>query len=133
MSNKILKKAKFFLQHVDGIWSVPMVFLLFWFGGVALQFFGGFGVGTYDPGFIQPLFLAIAVVIGATNAAVGGLYFTFRGLYRYLYGQRDDNGKLKNYAKENWLKLTPWQRFAISFGAFFYYVSAVILVYLHLV
>jgi hypothetical protein len=133
MSKKILKKLKFYLQHVDGIWSVPMVFLLFWFLGIALQYFGGVGVGTYDPGFIQPLFLAIVIVIGATNAAVGGLYFTFRGLYRYLYGQRDEKGNLRNYSKENWLKLTAWQRFIILFSVFFYYVSAVIIVYLHLV
>jgi hypothetical protein len=130
---KSLKKLKFYLQHVDGIWSVPLVFVTFWIAGIVLQWFGGYGVGTYDPGFIQPLFLSIGIVIGATNAAIGGLFFTFRGMYRYLYGQRDEKGSLRNYSKENWLKLTAWQRFAIVFFVFFYYVSAVIIVYLHLV
>jgi hypothetical protein len=139
----ILKKVKFYLQHVDGIWSVPMAFLAFWFGGILLQYLGGFGVGTYDPGFIQPFFLAVAIVIGATNAAVGGLFFTFRGLYRYLYGEKknekDKNGNETekiiriNYSKIDWLKLKAWQRFVLAFCVFFYYVSAVIVVYLYLV
>jgi hypothetical protein len=138
VKKSFLKKLKFYLQHADGIWSVPMAFLLFWFAGIALQHFGGFGVGTYDPGFIQPLFLAIAIVTGATNAAIFLVYFNFRGLYRYLYGEkrerREGNGPLLiNYSKIDWLKLKVWQRYLVAFGVFFYYVSAVIIVYLHLV
>lgn len=133
MSKKLIKKIKFYLQHVDGIWSVPLLLFTFWILGFILQLIGGRGVGTYDLGFAQPLLLAVLVVIGATNAAIGGLYFTFRGLYRYLYGQRDEQGRLRNYSKENWLKLTAWQRFIILFTVFFYYVTVVIIVYLKLV
>lgn len=126
------KKILYYLQHVDGLWSVPVAIAGFWFAGMFLPRLFGYGTGSYDPAFIQPLFLAIAIVIGATNAAIGGLYFTFRGLYRYLYGEKK-NGVERNYSKENWQELTPWQRYAIAFGVFFYYVSAVIVVYLKLV
>lgn len=100
-------------------------------------------MGTYDPGFIQPLFLAVLIVAGATNAALWLVNFNFRGVYRYIYGEkkrkkdRDGNetGELQriNYSKIDWTSLRVWQRYLIALGVFFYYVSAVILVYLHLV
>lgn len=131
-----MKKLKFYLQHIDGVWSVPLAFAAFWFAGIFLQFIGGYGAGTYDIGFIQPLFLAAAVVIGATNVAVMGLYFTFRGLYKYLYGEKkdfEDGKKIINYSKIDWTKILPWQRYVIAFSVFFYFVFAVIIVYLNLV
>lgn len=127
------KKIKFWLHHIDGIWSVPLTFACFWFSGTFLQTVSGRGTGSYDPAFIQPLFLAMAIVIGATNGAVWGLFFTFRGLYRYLYGQKKLDGSRINYSKKDWLKLTVWQRYLAAFGVFFYFVSATLLVYLKLV
>lgn len=131
---EVLKKAWYYIQLVDGVWSVPLAFMLFWFTGIVLQLFFGYGTGIYDPSFLQPLFLAGAVVIGATNFAVGGLFFTFRGLYRYIYGQnrRDGNG-LINYSKKDWTALTEWRRFLIAFAVFLYYITAIIIVYLKLV
>ena len=130
----LLKKAWYYLQLVDGVWSVPLMFLIFWVVGLVLQLFFGFGTGIYDPSFIQPLFLAGAIVIGATNIAVGGLYFTFRGLYRYIYGQkRKDSNELINFSKKDWTKLSEWQRYILAFSIFLYYVSATVIVYLKLV
>ena len=128
-----MKKVKYYLQHIDGIWSVPLSFAIFYFAGIFLQAVFGYGAATYDPGFIQPLFLAAAVVIGATNIAVWGMFFTFRGLYRYLYGEKEEDGTIKNYSKYNWKALTAWQRYIVAFGVFFYYVSAVIIVYLRMI
>ncbi len=133
-----MKKLKFILQHIDGIWSVPLVFLLFWFAGIFLQSVFGYGVGAYDPSFIQPLFLAGAVVIGATNFAIGGLYFTFRGIYKYLYGQKQINRDTKqeeriNFSKIDWKNASVGLRYSVAFGIFLYYVTAIIFVYLKLV
>lgn len=127
-----MKKLKFYLQHLDGVWSFPLAISIFWLFGLLLNSFGGYGVGTYDPGFIQPLFLAVGVVIGATNFAVWGLYFTFKGIYRYLYGQKKEGVRI-NYSKKDWTKITVWQRYVIAFGVFFFFFSAIILVYLKLV
>jgi hypothetical protein len=140
---KTWKKLKFYVQHADGVWSVPLLFYIFWLLGELLQYLGGRGVGTYDPGFFQPLILASAVVTGAINVAIFLIWINFRGLYRYLFGQKVDekgeDGKktgrriFVNYSKIDWLKLTVWQRFLIAFGVFLLFASAVIIVYLHLV
>lgn len=125
----LLKKLKYTLQQFDGLWSVPFSFFLFWFVGVILTTIFGYGTGSYDMAFIQPLFLAGAVVIGATNFAVMGMYFTIRGLYRYLYGEKKSDGSIVNYSKRNWLSLTVWQRFLLTFFVLFYFSTAVIFVY----
>jgi hypothetical protein len=133
-----MKKLKFILQHIDGIWSVPLVFLSFWLVGLLLQVIFGYGVGAYDPSFIQPLFLAGAIVIGATNFAIGGLYFTFRGLYKYIYGERrvdkiTNKNERINFSKIDWKNASVALRYLVAFGIFFYYVTAILLVYLKLV
>lgn len=127
------KSFKYLLTLFDGVWSVPLAFFAFWILGILLQTIFGFATGTYDMGFIQPLLLAIGVVIGATNAAVFGLYFTFRGLFRFLYGFKDIEGNVINYSKLNWEKLSPWKQYVIAFTVFFYFVSVVIIVYLKMV
>lgn len=139
---KYLKKAWYYLQLLDGIWSVPLGFFLFFLVGYGLTMLFGNGVGAYDPSFVQPLFLAIVIVIGALNAAVWGLYFNFRGLYRFFYGEKkalkDERGKelpktLVNYSKINWTKLRPWDQFRIAFCVIGIIFLAIILVYLKLV
>lgn len=127
-----MKKLFYYLQLIDGVWSVPLGFFLFYFSGIVLSVIFGYTTGFYDPAFIQPLFLAATVVIGATNIAVGGLYFTFRGLYRYLYGYRKD-GKTISQSKEDWKNIKIWQRFIIAFGVFFCFLAATVVIYLKLV
>ena len=124
------KKTLYLLQQFDGIWSVPLAFITFWLVGLMLQTFFGFGTGTYDMGFIQPLFLAAAIVIGATNFATVGIFFTFRGFFRYIYGR--DLYPTRT-SKQDFAGLTIGQRFLVAFGCFFYFVTAVIVVYLRLV
>lgn len=125
-------KITYLLQKFDGIWSVPLAFVLFWLVGLLLSAVFGFATGTYDLAFIQPLFLAVAIVIGSTNAAVIGLRFTFRGLHRYLYGQKKE-GEIVNYSKEDWLELTPIQRYCFAFGVFVLFVIAILFIYSQLV
>lgn len=132
MVSSIIKKIRVALQLVDGIWSVPLAFSAFWLIGVLLTSLDA-ATGVYDISFIQPLLLAVAIVIGASNAAIGGLYFSFRGLYRFIYGNKDREGNFINYSKIKWTKLEPWQQFVIALLVYFSYFSAVILVYLKLV
>jgi hypothetical protein len=127
------KKFKWFIQQYDGVWSVPLAFFAFYFVGLALTSLFGYGTGFYDPAFIQPLFLAGAVVIGATNMATVGIYFTFRGLFRYLYGFRNKEGIFENQSKTDWKELKVWQRFIVAFFSFFFFVVAIITVYLKMV
>ena len=124
------KKVLYLLQQFDGIWSVPLAFITFWLVGLMLQTYFGYGTGTYDLGFIQPLFLAAAIVIGATNFATVGIFFTFRGLFRYIYGKAYSSNLS---SKTDFNQLPVGQRFLVAFGTFLYLVTAVIVVYLKLV
>lgn len=127
-----MKKFKYYIQLLDGIWSVPLVFFAFWFIGILIQSIFGYGTGSYDPAFIQPLLLATAVVIGATNAGVAGLYFTLRGLHRYIYGTKSQD-KFINKSKTDWRHLAPLHRFCIALFVLFYFITLIVLVYLKLV
>lgn len=126
------KKIKFFLQLRDGLWSVPLAFFIYVFVGIALGWLFGYGTGTYDPGFIHPLFLAIAVVFGAANSASITIYFALRGLHRYIWGYRKD-GRIVNKSKEDFQNLTPWQKIIIAFVSLLFFVGCTLLVYLKLV
>lgn len=130
---RVFKQAKYMLQHFDGIWSVPVTFFAFYLVGLALSWFFGYGTGTYDPSFIQPLFLAATVVIGATNAGVLGLYFTIRGLHRYLYGQKNEDGTVINFSKIDWKRIPASTRLLFAIGVLVYFITAILIVYLKLV
>lgn len=124
-----MKKLKYFLQKWDGIWSVPLSFALYAFIGYFLSNLG-LAVGTFDLGFIQPLFLAACVVIFATNMAVAGVYFTFRGVHNYIYGNRDSRtGKFIKSSQYDWRNIAPEKRIYLGFGLIIYYITATILVY----
>jgi hypothetical protein len=127
------KKIKFFLQLRDGIWSVPVAFFIYVLVGLLLGWLFGFGTGTYDPGFIHPLFLAVAVVFGTANSASITIYFALRGMHRYIWGYKDNEGKIINKSKEDFQILQPWQRIIVAFISLLFFVSCTLLVYLKLV
>lgn len=134
----LVKKILFYLQLVDGVWSVPLGFFLFCFAGYFLSVFFGEGVGTYDPSFIQPIFLALVITIAAVNGAVWGLFFTLRGFWNFLYGSKvydKETGTKKyvNFSKIQWKKLTPYQQFKISLGTLAFLVLCILFIYQKLV
>lgn len=129
----IKKKIVYFLQMFDGIWSVPLAFGMFWVFGVVMTLLFGDTTGVYDMAFMQPLFLAAAIVIGASNIAVLGLYFTFRGIYKHVYGFKNSHGVVINKSKEAWEDLKPLEQIVISFSVFFLFFFAVVMVYLKMI
>jgi hypothetical protein len=135
MNKKLInnwKKIKYFLEKYDGIWSIPLSISIFYFSGYILSEVFGTQTGTYDPGFIQPLFLSATIVIGAVNVGVIGLYFTIRGFHNFIYGKKDKNS-VTNQAKVDWVKLTPWERFKITLFSLAFLIALVIIVYLKLI
>jgi len=126
------KKIKHFLEQYDGIWSIPFAFITFWLIGIVLQFLD-VTAGSYDLAFIQPLFLAIGIVIGAVNATIVGLRFTFKGFYRYIYGYRNEDGIIINQSKEDFKKLELWQKFIVAFLPFYFLVALIVIVYLKMI
>ena len=49
-----MKRIKFLLQLIDGLWSVPLGFFVFFASGLLLSSIFGMAVGQYDMAFIQP-------------------------------------------------------------------------------
>lgn len=123
---------KFWLNLYDGIWSVPVAFFAFWAVGSFLTNTLDMAAGSYDIAFIQPFFLAVAIVIGSANAAIMGMYSLQRGFFRFIYGRRTADGHVINKSKESWEKLTPWQQFKLSLFVPLVYFSAIVIVYMSL-
>lgn len=128
-----MKKIIYYLQLLDGIWTVPLGFFIFFFVGLILSSVFGLAVGQYDMAFIQPLFLAGTIVVGATNMAVWGLFFTFKGLYKYLYGYAAPTGIIVNDSKNDFSKLEPIQKICVALFSFCFFVVCILVVYLNLV
>ncbi|MCZ2085342.1 MAG: hypothetical protein LC112_13830 [Flavobacteriales bacterium] len=115
---------KKFLKTFDGLWALPLAFVVFVFAGDVLQEIGGFGTGTYDLAFFQPLFLATAIVIGVTNAVVWGLWFTFRDFHKQIYSRT---------GRTEFSKLNDKFKIVVSLSVFFLMFFAIIIVYLKLI
>ena len=62
-----MKRIKFLLQLIDGLWSVPLGFFVFFASGLLLSSIFGVATGQYDMAFIQPLFLAGTIVVGGSK------------------------------------------------------------------
>lgn len=128
-----MKKIKYLFQKLDAIWSAPLAFAVFVLLTIFFAVLFGPSAGLYDPGDILPVFISCAVVIIATNAAVMGMKFTFRGLHRYLYGEKDKDGNLVNYSKQDWLGLSPFQRYCFAFGAFALFIISILVIYIQFI
>lgn len=128
----IYSKIIYYLQKWDGLWSVPLGFLSFFFVGFTLSYFFGVTVGSYDMAFIQPLFLAGTIVIGATNMAVLGLYFTFRTIHKYIYGKKVKDSIINN-SKTDFHNSPPIFKICVSLFMFVFFVVSILWVYLKLV
>lgn len=122
-----LKKFKFFIQLYDAIWSLPLAFAMFIASGLFLQSHfaspseNSTASGFYDPIFLQVAFYASCIQVFANFTIWMGMYFNFRGLHRYFFGSRDqESGIVINQSKEDFLKLTPWQRLSIFLVVFLF-------------
>jgi hypothetical protein len=127
------KRITYYLVHAHAIWLVPISIFLFYFLGVALQYFFGYGVGTWDMGFWQPLILAAGAVSFAVNIAIMILYFAIRGLYQFLWGYKDENGIWQNVSKKLWEELSPAVQFCIAFFVLLFFVAAILVVFIKLI
>ncbi|HYC27614.1 MAG TPA: hypothetical protein VEB42_02345 [Chitinophagaceae bacterium] len=128
-----MKKLFRFLQLFDAIWSLPLMLTAFWLVGIFSTAVFGMAAGTYDIGFFQPLFLAMGIVIGAANAGLGFLYFFARGLFKWFYGRKDEEGELYLPAVKDWQGLKPQYKFALFFFVLFAIMAMIIFVYVQFV
>lgn len=127
-------KVKFYVQLRSGFLTVPILFLFYYMAGVLLAYLFGRTTGFYDPAFIQPLFLAGAVVWGSTTLAKLIIYFNYRTLHRYIWGVHKPAEKIIiNYSKDDFKQLTNQQRICVSAITVLFYVLLIALVFLKMV
>lgn len=116
------KKTKFYLQHLDWIWSIPLgtgMILFLWYGPVWVQ-----KIGTFSPAYILPIPIVLVILISFFALVMGCLRFNFKGLYDYYIGRCID-GKWENKSKEDFNELKPWQRiFILLFVLFSLFLAA---------
>lgn len=128
-----MKKIKYYLQHFSALWSLPAMFLLFAGVGYLLVNKLDLAAGTYDLGFIQPLFLAACIVIGITFFSKLAMRFNFFTIYKYIWGKKQNDGKIKNISKEDWRTLSPLQNMIIALVVFFCFFFSFLFLYLKFV
>ena len=128
-----MRKLIYLLHKFDGIWSIPLAFLVFWLVGILMETLFGYTTAVYDISFMQPLFLASGIVIGAVNVTILGMWFNFRGIHRFIWGYKNSDGMIINKSKDQWEKLTPIEQLRISLWVFFLLFFAIVSVYLKLV
>jgi uncharacterized membrane protein len=80
-----MKKFLYYLQLFDGLWSVPIAFLVFFFGGYAS--FKYFGDAIISTEYLQQVLLAGLILIFANFMAFLGGFFNFRSLQGYFYSR----------------------------------------------
>jgi hypothetical protein len=129
----VLQKIKRHFQIWDVFWSFPLAFGLFWFAGFVLTAVFGYATGTYDLGFIQPFFIAWAIVVGAVAAGLGFMWFYARDLFHWFYGKKKDDGTVYEGAKEVWEHLAPAHKFILFFFVLFAPAVLIIFVYIHFI
>jgi hypothetical protein len=114
----ILKSIKYRLQLFDGLWSIPLAFLVFiYFGYISTVYFG-------DPlisiEYLQQVLMAGLILVFANFVAFLGGYFNFRGLQKYFYSQ-----EIKVETRN---KLTAWQRIKLYLWVYFGLLSSFLVI-----
>jgi hypothetical protein len=114
-----LRYAKFYLQLWDGIWSIPLAIVAVVGIGFGIQLFytdptdmGQNAPGFWDPVFFQTMFYVAAIQVFVNFIVWLGMYFNFRGLFRYFKGVKQANSVV-NKSKEDFLNLKAWQRLVL--------------------
>jgi hypothetical protein len=119
-SNK-LKSLRYKLQLLDGLWSIPLAFLVFALSGtVSVAYFNDAIISTE---YIQYIVLAALVMVFANFVVFLGIRFNFRALQRTIY-DKEVKYEINTY-------LTTWQKVVLYLLLYAFYFAAYLYI-LHL-
>ena len=105
----LLKSIKYRLQLFDGLWSIPLAFLAFMYGGYLSSAY--FGDPLISIQYLQQVLMAAMILVFANFVVFLGINFNFRQLQKDFYSK-----ELRYYAKA---QLTPWQKIKLYFAVYF--------------
>ena len=112
-SNK-LKSLRYKLQLIDGLWSIPLAFLVFAISGtVSVAYFNDAIISTE---YIQYIVLAALVMVFANFVVFLGIRFNFRALQREIYN-KEVKYEINTY-------LTTWQKVVLYLLLYAFYFAA---------
>jgi hypothetical protein len=117
----MIKKIIRNIQLYDGVWSIPLAFIAFFFAGkYSYEYFGDAIISTE---YLQYVILTGLIMVFANFVVFLGLNFNFRSLQRYFYSK-----EIKADIKKD---LTTWQRVKLYLLVYFGFLSFFLLI-LHL-
>jgi hypothetical protein len=109
-----LKSLRYKLQLIDGIWSIPLAFLVFAISGtVSVAYFNDAIISTE---YIQYIVLAALVMVFANFVVFLGIRFNFRALQREIYN-KEVKYEINTY-------LTTWQKVLLYLCLYAFYFAA---------
>lgn len=124
----LIKHIWIWMQKYDWTWSPLLLFGAFWFVGWFMIVVLKWNVGTYDLGFIQPLFLSMAITSALFGFAFGGLRFQWKALFDYQSSRKEEINAFNDFKLS-----TPCQRILFLSFYFTLYVVVNLMIYLNLV
>jgi hypothetical protein len=109
-----LKSLRYKLQLIDGLWSIPLAFLVFAISGtVSVAYFNDAIISTE---YIQYIVLAALVMVFANFVVFLGIRFNFRALQREIYN-KEIKYEINTY-------LTTWQKVVLYLLLYAFYFAA---------
>ncbi len=109
-----LKSLRYKLQLMDGLWSIPLAFLVFAISGtISVAYFNDAIISTE---YIQYIVLAALVMVFANFVVFLGIRFNFRALQREIYN-KEVKYEINTY-------LTTWQKVVLYLLLYAFYFAA---------
>ena len=109
-----LKSFRYKLQLIDGLWSIPLAFLVFAISGtMSVAYFNDAIISTE---YIQYIVLAALVMVFANFVVFLGIRFNFRALQREIYN-KEVKYEINTY-------LTTWQKVLLYLCLYAFYFAA---------
>jgi len=109
-----LKSLRYKLQLIDGLWSIPLAFLVFAISGtISVAYFNDAIISTE---YIQYIVLAALVMVFANFVVFLGIRFNFRALQREIYN-KEVKYEINTY-------LSTWQKVVLYLLLYAFYFAA---------
>jgi hypothetical protein len=105
----ISKSIKYRLQLLDGVWSIPLAFLAFVYGGYLSETY--FGDPLISIQYLQQVMMAAMILVFANFVVFLGINFNFRKLQQAFYSK-----EMRLTARA---ELTAWQKIKLYFLVYF--------------
>jgi hypothetical protein len=108
---KLLKSLIRWLQLWEGVWLVPVLFILFLLMSALLVYLWGPEVGIFRPGLVNKVFLGTFVYFLGLSVVNITINLYHRGWFRYYYSKRSKlTREITPHVKNDFNEIPRWVR-----------------------